>query len=108
VTTVSGAGRLDRHDLVDPVWRGRGIGKALTQATIDAAEVAGCRLVLVATDAGRSLYERSVHGADRLPILEAPGLGSAPPTNGSDLPAVRSSGDGGAGRRRDRGGSRTC
>jgi GNAT superfamily N-acetyltransferase len=39
--------------------RGQGIGRALTEAPIEAAEAAGCRtLVLVATDAGRPLYER--------------------------------------------------
>ena len=39
--------------------RGQGIGRALTEAPIEAAESAGCRtLVLVATDAGRPLYER--------------------------------------------------
>jgi GNAT superfamily N-acetyltransferase len=39
--------------------RGRGIGAALTQATLDAADAAGCATqVLVATDAGRPLYER--------------------------------------------------
>ena len=37
----------------------QGLGRRLTEATIDAAEDAGCRtLVLVATDAGRPLYER--------------------------------------------------
>jgi GNAT superfamily N-acetyltransferase len=44
---------------VDPLWRRRGIGLDLTRATIDEAEAAGCRtLVLVATEAGRPLYER--------------------------------------------------
>src|SRR6476659_5503120 len=44
---------------VDPAWRRRGIGLNLTRATIDEAEAAGCRtLVLVATQAGRPLYER--------------------------------------------------
>lgn len=39
--------------------RGRGLGRALTQAAIDAVEAAGCRtLLLVATSAGRPLYER--------------------------------------------------
>ncbi len=44
---------------VDPAWRRRGIGLALTRTTIDEADAAGCRtLVLVATEAGRPLYER--------------------------------------------------
>ena len=39
-------------------WRRRGLGRELTRVTIDAAEAAGCRtLLLVATDAGRPLYE---------------------------------------------------
>jgi predicted N-acetyltransferase YhbS len=43
---------------VDPAWRRRGIGLDLTRATIDEADAAGCRtLVLVATEAGRPLYE---------------------------------------------------
>jgi predicted N-acetyltransferase YhbS len=63
---------------VDPAWRRRGLGMALTQATIDAAEAAGCRtLVLVATAAGRRLYERigfTVQSTYR--ILEASGTAS--------------------------------
>ena len=40
-------------------WRRSGLGTALTRATIEAAEVARARtLVLVATEAGRPLYER--------------------------------------------------
>ena len=65
---------------VDPAWRGRGLGKALTMTTIEAAEAAGCRtLVLVPTDAGRPLYERL--GFDiqaHYRIVEAPGLADAP------------------------------
>ena len=44
---------------VEPSWRRRGIARALTQATIDAADDSGCRtLVLVATKEGRPLYEQ--------------------------------------------------
>jgi predicted N-acetyltransferase YhbS len=44
---------------VEPSWRRRGVATGLTQATIDAADEAGCRtLVLVATSEGRPLYER--------------------------------------------------
>ena len=62
---------------VDPAWRRRGVGLAITRATIDAAEAAGSRtLVLVATEAGRPMYEtarvRRVQSVYR--ILEAPGL----------------------------------
>jgi GNAT superfamily N-acetyltransferase len=56
--------------------RRRGLGLALTEATIDAAETAGCRtLLLVATDSGRPLYERlgfSLH--TWYVTLEAPGV----------------------------------
>jgi GNAT superfamily N-acetyltransferase len=56
--------------------RGRGLGRALTQAPIDEAEGAGCEtLVLVATDAGQPLYERlgfTVQTWYR--TMEAPGL----------------------------------
>src|SRR6185503_9268719 len=62
---------------VEPVWRRRGVGMALTQATIDTAESAGCRtLLLVATDAGRPLYEKIGFEVQTwYRILEAPGLG---------------------------------
>jgi predicted N-acetyltransferase YhbS len=64
---------------VEPAWRRRGVGMALTQATIDAAEEAGCRtLLLVATDAGRPLYEKIGFEVQTwYRILEAPGLGDA-------------------------------
>ena len=50
---------------------------ALTEATIDAAEGAGCRtLVLVATDAGLPMYQRiGFEIQTEYRILEAPGLG---------------------------------
>jgi GNAT superfamily N-acetyltransferase len=44
---------------VAPTARRSGIGSDLTGATIEAADTAGCRtLLLVATDAGRPMYER--------------------------------------------------
>ncbi|HYH93013.1 MAG TPA: GNAT family N-acetyltransferase [Candidatus Saccharimonadales bacterium] len=44
---------------VAAVHRGAGLGRALTEAAIEAAEAAGARsLLLVATSAGRPLYER--------------------------------------------------
>ena len=65
---------------VAPSARGRGLGRALTEAPIEAAEAAGCRtLVLVATDAGQPLYERlgfTVQTWYR--TMEAPGLAAAP------------------------------
>jgi GNAT superfamily N-acetyltransferase len=56
--------------------RGQGIGRALTEAPIEAAESAGCRtLVLVATDAGRPLYERLGFRVQTwYRTMEAPGL----------------------------------
>ena len=84
---------------VDQSHRRQGLGRALTKATIDAAESAGCRtLVLVATEAGRPLYEGlGFEIQSRYVILEAPGLGGtgAPPTSGvrafrdGDLEAMR-------------------
>jgi predicted N-acetyltransferase YhbS len=65
---------------VAPSARGRGLGRALTEAPIEAAEATGCRtLVLVATEAGRRLYERlgfTVQTWYR--TMEAPGLAMAP------------------------------
>jgi predicted N-acetyltransferase YhbS len=65
---------------VEPAWRRRGLGMALTQATIETAESAGCRtLLLVATDAGRPLYEKIGFEVQTwYRILEAPGLGDHP------------------------------
>ncbi len=78
---------------VDPSRRRLGLGRALTEVTIDAAESAGCRtLVLVATEAGRPLYEGlGFEIQSRYVIVEAPGLAGtgAPPT-----PAVRAFRDG--------------
>lgn len=66
---------------VAPDRRGHGLGRALTQAVVDALEAAGCRtLVLVATEQGRPMYERmgfEVQTTYR--TLEAPGLPSAGP-----------------------------
>ena len=61
---------------VAPSARGQGIGHALTEAPIEAAESAGCRtLVLVATDAGRPLYERLGFRVQTwYRTMEAPGL----------------------------------
>jgi GNAT superfamily N-acetyltransferase len=57
-------------------WRGRGLGRAMTQAIIDRLEAAGCRtFVLVATSEGRRLYERmGFEVQTRYRILEAVGL----------------------------------
>jgi GNAT superfamily N-acetyltransferase len=64
---------------VDPAARGHGLGRALTQAIIDALEEAGARtLCLVATSEGRLLYERmGFEVQTHYRILEAPGLADA-------------------------------
>lgn len=60
--------------------RGRGLGRAVTQAIIDALEAAGCRtLCLVATSEGQRLYERmGFEVQTRYRILEVPGLPAVP------------------------------
>jgi ribosomal protein S18 acetylase RimI-like enzyme len=62
-----------------PAWRGRGFGRAITQALVDRLETAGCRtLVLVATREGRRLYERmGFEVQTRYRILEIGGLADA-------------------------------
>ena len=64
---------------VAPERRGRGLGRAITQAIIDRLDAAGCAtLVLVATSEGRRLYERMGFEVEtRYRILEAPGLADA-------------------------------
>ena len=61
---------------IAPDRRGRGLGRAITQAIIDRLESAGCRsLVLVATSEGRLLYERmGFEVQSRYHILQAIGL----------------------------------
>jgi GNAT superfamily N-acetyltransferase len=72
---------------VAPAQRGRGLGTALTQWTIDAAESSGCRtLVLVATDRGRPLYEKLGFEVQTwYRTMEAPGL---PATGGPVAPVA--------------------
>ena len=91
---VVGTGVLSVHGpvawigtiFVEPAWRRRGVGMAITRATIETAEAAGCRtLVLVATEAGRPMYETArVRGPDRRTGSSvAPGL----PVTSRDRPA---------------------
>ncbi len=78
---------------VAPAHRGRGLGRRLTEAIVDDLEGCGCRtLLLVATDAGRPLYERLGFVVEsHYRILEAPGLpapvevGSVRPLRWDDL-----------------------
>jgi GNAT superfamily N-acetyltransferase len=67
---------------VAPEWRGKGLGRALTEAPIAAADAAGCRtLVLVATSAGRPLYERLGFELQTwYRTMEAPGLDGTSPS----------------------------
>ena len=84
---VVGTGVATRNGAVGwvgTIWvelegRRRGLGRALTQATIDALESAGCRtLLLVATDQGLPLYERMGFAVQtHYRILEAPGVDPA-------------------------------
>jgi predicted N-acetyltransferase YhbS len=77
-------------------WRRQGLGRELTRATIDAAESAGARtLLLVATDEGRPLYEGLGFEVQTwYRILEAPGLDgeaadpSVRPYRASDLASM--------------------
>jgi predicted N-acetyltransferase YhbS len=77
---------------VAPDQRGRGLGRALTQAVIDALEAAGCRtLLLVATEEGRLLYERMGFTVQtHYQILEAPGLDGDHEADSAIRPFVRS------------------
>jgi len=59
VTTLNGPVAWIGTIWVAAAWRGQGLGRILTRATMDVAEAAGCRtLVLVATSSGQPLYER--------------------------------------------------
>jgi GNAT superfamily N-acetyltransferase len=76
VATISGAVAWIGTIWVASTARRRGLGLALTEATIDAAEAAGCRtLLLVATESGRPLYERLGFSVQTSYVtMEAPGL----------------------------------
>jgi GNAT superfamily N-acetyltransferase len=77
---------------VAPAHRGHGLGRALTAATVDATDAAGCRtLVLVATDRGRPLYEGLGFAVQTwYRTMEAPGLESdAPDPAGDEVSRIR-------------------
>jgi predicted N-acetyltransferase YhbS len=86
ITTVNGPVGWIGTIWVEPAWRGQGLGRAMTLATIEAADAAGCStLVLVATAAGQPLYERlGFRIQTEYRIVEAPGLGG-----GGTAPRVR-------------------
>lgn len=83
VVTVNGPVAWIGTIWVAATARRRGLGLALTEATIDAAEEARCRtLLLVATDSGRPLYERLGFEVQTWYVtVQAPGLAAVP---GSD------------------------
>jgi GNAT superfamily N-acetyltransferase len=98
VVTINGPVAWIGTVWVAPAHRGRGLGRALTQAAIEAAEAAGCRtLVLVATERGRPLYEQLGFEVQTwYRTMEAPGLArdAIPPDprirsfRAGDLPAM--------------------
>jgi ribosomal protein S18 acetylase RimI-like enzyme len=89
VATINGPVAWIGTIWVAPEWRGQGLGRRLTEIPIEAAEAAGARtLVLVATDAGRPLYERlGFEIQTEYRIVEAPGL--AVPIARSDVAPAR-------------------
>ena len=90
VGTASGLAGWVGSIFVAPGWRGRGLGRAVTEAIIDRLSSMGCRsLVLVATEDGRRLYERmGFEVQTHYRTLQAPGLPRAvEPSNG--VPTVR-------------------
>lgn len=97
VTTLNGPAAWIGTIWVAGPWRGQGLGRTLTEATIDAAVVHGATtLILVATDAGRPLYERlGFEVVDWYHTMEAPGLAAAGAAAGAAT-------DGAAGTRAER------
>ena len=95
VVTINGPAAWIGTIWVAPSARGRGLGRALTEAPIAEAEGAGCQtLVLVATDAGLPLYERlgfTVQTWYR--TMEAPGLSDASNDRGGGVVRVFRSDD---------------
>jgi ribosomal protein S18 acetylase RimI-like enzyme len=86
---------------VGTIWvaiahRGRGLGRTLTEAVTDRLEASGCRtLLLVATEAGRPLYEGlgfTVHA--EIQIIEATGIPDEEPAARDDGRQVRPFGPG--------------
>ena len=76
VATINGPVAWIGTVWVAPAQRGRGLGRALTEAPIEAAHAAGCgTLLLVATERGRPLYEQLGFVVQTwYRTMEAPGL----------------------------------
>ena len=98
VGTANGAVGWIGTIFVEPAWRGRGLGRAITQAIIGRLDGAGCRsLALVATNEGRQLYERmGFEVQTQYRILQAVGLPPVDAPEGvrffesGDLPSILS------------------
>ena len=96
VGTANGAVGWIGTIFVEPAWRGRGLGRAITQSIIWSLDGSGCRtLALVATNEGRQLYERmGFEVQSQYRILQAVGLPPVDAADGvrsfrsEDLPAV--------------------
>ena len=96
VGTANGAVGWIGTIFVAPAWRGRGLGRAITQSIIGSLDGAGCRaLALVATNEGRQLYERmGFEVQTQYRILQAVGLPPADAPDGvrsfeaADMPAL--------------------
>jgi GNAT superfamily N-acetyltransferase len=90
VATVSGRVGWVGTIWVAPALRGRGLGRALTEAVIEELEGSACRaLVLVATEAGRLVYERlgfEILTHDHALVASGPGTGR---TLSVAVPSVR-------------------
>ena len=82
VGTVNGRAGWIGAVFVDGAWRRRGLGRGLTDAAVRALEATGCAtLVLVATDAGRPMYERMGFRYDTsYQTIEAPGIAGGKPS----------------------------
>jgi GNAT superfamily N-acetyltransferase len=79
LVTVNGPSAWIGTVWVDPAWRRHGLGRALTQATIEAGEATGARTFLLsATEMGRPLYEGLGFEVQTwYQMFQAPGLDGA-------------------------------
>lgn len=86
VATINGPVAWIGTIWVAAAHRRLGLGQTLTRAVMDAAEAAGCRTqVLVATSAGRPLYERlGFEVTSWYLTMEAPGRGGTVVTPGTE------------------------